>query len=137
IGTAWTLSVPFWGWVARRYSVRFLMTCGFVTTAFFTALAFLLFDNPDVTSVVLVFCAFGATMLDGVGNVLFFRAVRAHQRTEMAAVFVTYRDTGQLITPGVFALLLTQFALPVVFLSASIWMLIAGVFARYIPRKLR
>ena len=137
IGTAWTLSVPFWGWVARHYGVRRLMMLGFATSSALTLLVYLVIDLPTIASVLLVVCALGATMLDGVGNVLFFRAVRAGERAQMTAVFVTYRDAGQLMTPGLFAVLLSYFALPVVFSSAALWMAAAAWFCRYIPRRLR
>jgi predicted MFS family arabinose efflux permease len=136
IGTAWTLSVPFWGWVARRYGVRRLMMLGFGTSGALTLLVFLVTDRPDIASVLLVICALGATMLDGVGNVLFFRAVRSGEREQMTAVFVTYRDAGQLLTPGLFALLLSLFALPVVFFGSALWMCVGAWYCRYIPRRL-
>jgi MFS family permease len=137
IGTAWTLSVPFWGWVARQYGVRRLMFFGYAVSSGLTFLVYLVIATPTIASVLLVVCALGATMLDGVGNVLFFRAVRAGQRSEMTAVFVTYRDTGQLLTPGLYAVLLSFFALPVVFSTAALWMLVAAGFCRYIPKRLR
>jgi MFS family permease len=137
IGTAWTLSVPFWGWVARQYGVRRLMFFGFSLSGVLTTLVYLSIDVPTIASVLLVVCALGATMLDGVGNVLFFRAVRAAERSEMTAVFVTYRDTGQLLTPGLYAVLLSYFALPVVFGTAAMWMFVAAGFCRYIPQRLR
>ena len=136
IGTAWTLSVPFWGWVARHYGVRRLMMLGFTTSSALTLLVYLAIDLPTIASVLLVVCALGATMLDGIGNVLFFRAVRSGERAQMTAVFVTYRDTGQLLTPGLFAVLLSYFALPVVFFSGAVWMCIAACYCRYIPRRL-
>jgi MFS family permease len=137
IGTAWTLSVPFWGWVARRFGVRQLLFWGFSLCSLMTFVVYLVVDQPRVASVLLIFCALGATMLDGVGNVLFFRAVRAGDRSEMTAVFVTYRDSGQLLTPGLFAVLLNFFALPVVFSTAAGWMIVAAWFCRYIPQRLR
>ena len=136
IGTAWTLSVPFWGWVARHYGVRRLMMLGFATSSALTLLVYLAIDLPTIASVLLVICALGATMLDGVGNVLFFRAVRSGERAQMTAVFVTYRDAGQLMTPGLFAILLSYFALPVVFFSAALWMAAGAWFCRYIPKRL-
>ncbi|MDH3386977.1 MAG: MFS transporter, partial [Gammaproteobacteria bacterium] len=36
IGTAWTFSVPLWGWVARRYGVRRLMMLGFAISSALT-----------------------------------------------------------------------------------------------------
>jgi MFS family permease len=137
IGTAWTLSVPFWGWVARHYGVRRLMMLGFATSSALTLLVYLVIDLPTIASVLLVICALGATMLDGVGNVLFFRAVRSGERAQMTAVFVTYRDASQLMTPGLFAILLSYFALPVVFFSAALWMAAGAWFCRYIPKRLR
>ena len=137
IGTAWTLSVPFWGWIARRYGVRRLMFLGFSLSSALTLVVRLVIEAPIIASVLLVISALGATMLDGVGNVLFFRAVRSGERSEMTAVFVTYRDAGQLLTPGVFAVLLSYFALPVVFSAAALWMLVAAGFCRYIPRQMR
>ncbi len=136
IGTAWTLSVPFWGWVARHYGVRRLMMLGFSTSSALTLLVFLATDFPTIAAVLLVVCALGATMLDGVGNVLFFRAVHSGERAQMTAVFVTYRDLGQLMTPGLFAILLSYFALPVVFSTAALWMAVSAGFCRYIPRRL-
>ena len=76
-------------------------------------------------------------VLDGAGNVLFLRAVHARERSEMAAVFSTYRDGGQLATPGLFAVLLKFFALPIVFASAGVWMLAAAWFSRYVPKGMR
>ena len=137
IGTAWTLSVPLWGWVARTYGVRRLMTLGFGTSSVLSLVVYLAIDTPALASVLLVISAIGATMLDGVGNVLFFRAVRSVERSEMTSVFVTYRDAGQLLTPGVFAVLLNFFALPVVFVTASMWMLASAGFSRYVPRRMR
>jgi len=137
VGTAWTLSVPLWGWIARQYGVRRLLTVGFITNSLLSFLVYLVSDVPLIASVLLIFCALGATMLDGVGNVLFFRAVRSSERSEMTAVFVTYRDTGQIVTPGLYAMLLNYFALPVVFFTAALWMMAAAWFCRYIPGQLR
>jgi hypothetical protein len=54
----------------------------------------------------------------------------------MTAVFVTYRDAGQLMTPGLFAVLLSYFALPVVFSTAALWMAASAWVCRYIPKRL-
>ncbi|MDH3377274.1 MAG: MFS transporter [Gammaproteobacteria bacterium] len=137
IGTAWTLSVPFWGWIGRRYGIRYLLRAGFFLTGALSTLVYLYAGSPVIASAILVISALGATMLDGVGNVLFYRAVRSRERSEMTAVFVTYRDFGQLATPGLYSVLLAVFSLPVVFSSAAVWMFIAGYFCRYIPKRLR
>ena len=137
LGTAWTLTVPFWGWIGRKYGVRRLLKTGFITTSMLSLLVYFNATTPVFASTLLVFCALGATMLDGMGNVLFYRAVRGRERSEMTAVFATYRDAGQLATPGLYAVLLSFFTLPVVFLSASIWMMVASWYCRYIPARMR
>lgn len=136
IGSAWTLTLPFWGWVGRRYGLRRLLVGGFCTTALVSASVFVFSANPKLASVLLVFAALGATMLDGAGYVLFFRAVRSWERSEMTGVFLTCRDASQLAPPGVFAVLLKFFALPIVFAGAAVWMLTAALFCRHIPRRM-
>ena len=137
IGTAWTLSVPFWGWFGRKYGVRFLLRMGFIATSVLTLLIYIATSIPMLAATLMVFSALGATMLDGMGNVLFYRAVKGRERSEMTAVFATYRDASQLMAPGLYAVLLKFFALPVVFLSASIWMMAASWYCKYIPKQMR
>ena len=137
IGTAWTLSLPLWGWMGRRFGLRRLLMGGFLATGSMSLLAFQFADSPALVSYILVMCALGASVLDGAGNVLFFRAVHARERSAMTAVFATYRDAGQLATPGVCAVLLKFFALPVVFAAAGVWMFISAWYCRYIPRRMR
>ena len=136
IGSAWTLTVPYWGWIARRYSLRLLMRMGFIVTSLMTLAVFAFSESPPVAMGLLVFAALGATMLDGSGHVLFLRAVRPLERTEMTGVFQTYRDVANLIVPGVFAILLKFYALPIVFAGAAGWTMAGAITSRYIPRKM-
>jgi MFS family permease len=136
IGSAWTLTLPFWGWFARRYSLRRLMYMGFTVTAGMSLLVFAVSGTPTVAIVLLAFAALGATMLDGSGHVLFLRAVHPLERSEMTGVFQTYRDVANLAVPGFFAVLLKFFALPVIFVGAAGWMLVGTFFSRYIPRRM-
>jgi ACDE family multidrug resistance protein len=137
LGTAWTLSVPFWGWFGRKYGVRYLLRMGFLTTSALTLLIYSATSIPMLAATLMVISALGATMLDGMGNVLYYRAVRGRERSEMTAVFATYRDVSQLAAPGLFAVLLKFFALPVVFVSASAWMLAASWYCKFIPQRMR
>ena len=136
IGSAWTLTLPFWGWFARQYSLRRLMYMGFTVTAGMSLLVFAVSGTPTVAIVLLAFAALGATMLDGSGHVLFLRAVHPLERSEMTGVFQTYRDVANLAVPGFFAVLLKFFALPVIFVGAAGWMLVGTFFSRYIPRRM-
>ncbi len=76
-----------------------------------------------------------ASLIDAAGNTLFFRAVHPHERTEMASVFTTYREAAQLGPPGVFAALLSVFALPAVFVASGASMVVLTYLTRYIPRR--
>jgi ACDE family multidrug resistance protein len=137
IGTGWTLTVPFWGWVARRYGVRRLLQIAFSSNSLILIVVYQFSHLPWIAVSLMIVCALSTTVLDGVGNILFFRAVRGHERAGMTAVFATYRDAGQLITPGVYALLLKLFALPVVFSTAAVWMAVASYYSRYVPAKMK
>lgn len=137
LGTAWTLTVPIWGWVARRFGIRRLMQSGFTLASIVLFSVYSLADYPRLVAFVILFAALGATMLDGAGNVLFYRAVKGRERSEMAAVFSTYRDFGQLATPGIFAVLLKSYTLPIVFLGGATWMLTAAWYSRYIPKRMK
>ena len=74
--------------------------------------------------------------IDGAGNLLFLRAVHAHERSEMTTVFISYRDVAQLGPPIVFSALLSVFALPSVFVASGAMMLGSAMLARHIPRRL-
>ena len=136
IGSAWTLTVPFWGWVARHYSLRLLMQTGFVVTSLMTLAIFIFAGTPAIAVTLLILAALGATMLDGSGHVLFLRAVRPSERTEMAGVYQTYRDAANLAVPGIFAVLLKFFSLPVVFAGGAVWMMAAAVTSKHIPKRM-
>ena len=112
IGTAWTFTVPLWGWVGRRYGLRPLLRGGFYATAALTMAVFVLAGQPLVAGMMLIWTALAASVLDGAGNVPFLRAVRPRERSEMIGVYLTFRDAGQLAPPGAFAILLKFFELP-------------------------
>jgi hypothetical protein len=78
----------------------------------------------------------GTGTLDGVGNLLFLRAVHPYERAEMTTVFISYRDVAQLAPPGVFALLLAFLPLSSVFAASGLAMLGLAALTRYIPRRL-
>ena len=136
IGTAWVLSVTWWGRIGRRYGMRRLLTMGFLATSALSVLVGFWAGSPWIALALLVWNALAATALDGAGNVPFLRAVRPFERAEMSGVYLTYRDIAQLGAPGLFALLLGVFQLPVVFFAAGGWMLGVACLCRYIPRRM-
>ena len=75
-------------------------------------------------------------IVDGAGNIAFLRAVHSYERAEMTSVFVTFCHTAQLITPGIYALVLGVFALPAVFTVGGLGFLSMAWLARYLPKKM-
>jgi ACDE family multidrug resistance protein len=135
IGLASMWSVPLWGWTGRRFGLRRLLLVAYAGTGLLTMAAGLAMGMSWLGVAILVLAALAATTIDGAGNSLYLRAVHAHERNEMTAVFATYRDVAQLAPPAVFALLLAVFELPAIFLSGGAMMIGMAALTRYIPRR--
>jgi MFS family permease len=136
VGAAALFVVPLWGWLARRYGVRRLLVCGYVASGLVTLGIAVASGVPWLAAVVLIAAALATGVIDGAGNVPFLRAVHPTERPEMTTVFATYRDASQLAPPGIFALLLKMFSLPVVFVAGAAGMLALAYYARFLPRRL-
>jgi MFS transporter, ACDE family, multidrug resistance protein len=136
IGTGWIWLVPFWGWIGRRFGLRRLLRAGYAVAGVLSICATLAFGIPWLGAFLLALAALGTETIDGAGNLLFLRAVRAHERPEMTTVFVSYRDVAQLGPPTICALLLTVFALSSVFTAGGAMMLAAAILTKYIPRRM-
>ncbi len=135
IGLAWMWSIPLWGWLGRRFGLRRLLMAGYAATGLATFAVALAMGTSWLGAALLVLSALAAETIDGAGNTLYLRAVHPHERNEMTAVFITYRDVAQLVPPAVFAMLLAVFELPSVFIAGGLMMVgLAGI-ARYIPRR--
>lgn len=125
-----------WGAVGRKYGMRFILILGYVLAGVTTILIAVMQGWPELILVLIVLSAFAASLVDGAGNIPFLRAVHPYERAEMTSVFVTYRHTAQLLTPGVFSLVLGFFALPAVFVAGGACFLSMAWLAKYLPKKL-
>ncbi len=135
-GSAFLFAVTFWGWLGRKYGLRWLLILGFALTGVLTAGAGLMAGIPWLGAILLVAAAGGASITDGAGNVPFMRAVRSYERAEMTTVFATYRDAARLSLPALYAAILQVFALPAVFMASGVIMLGNAWLARYVPGRL-
>jgi len=135
-GSAFMLTVTFWGWLGRKHGLRWLLILGFFMTGTFTLGAGLLAGTPWLGAVLLVAAAGGASITDGAGNVPFMRAVRSYERAEMTTVFATYRDAARLSLPALYAGILQVFALPAVFMTSALIMFGNAWLARNLPRRM-
>ena len=136
IGTGWIWLVPLWGWMGRRYGLRPLLAVGYAMAGVLTICAALVFHLPWLGAAMLVLASLGTETIDGAGNLLFLRAVHAHERSEMTTVFVSFRDMAQLGPPIVCSALLSVFPLSSVFIASGVMMLGSATLARHIPHRL-
>ena len=137
IGSAAMLLAPLFTRVGARIGVRLLVGIGYASTGVATILVAVVADTAWAGVAFLIAAATCVAIIDSVGNALFLRAVRAHERAEMTAVFITYREVAQLAPPGLFSVLLGVFALPVVFTVSGASMMLMTIFTRYIPKRFR
>ena len=114
-GSGLLFFLPLFGLCVRRYGIRRVMVAGFTVSGALTLLFALATPLPWVALTLVLGATLAMVSLDAVSNMPFMLAVRRHERAEMTAVYSTYRDVGEITAPGVFAVLLKFFALPVVF----------------------
>ena len=129
------LLTPLWGRLGARIGLRTLLAIGYAATGVATVAVAAAAGAPWLAVALLLASSVLASVIDAAGNGLFLRAVHPHERTEMASVFATYREIAQLGPPGIFAALLSVFALPVVFVVSGAGMMVFTVLTRYIPRR--
>lgn len=99
-----------------RRAVRFGFGCcaaGFLAAALVAPLPWLAVGCVMAASVFLVF-------LDVVGGLPFLMAVKPSERTEMSAVYSSFRDVSGILTPGAAWLVLLVAPLPGVFAAAGL-----------------
>lgn len=135
IGIGWMWFVPFWGWLGRRYGLRRLLVWGYALGGLSTIGAALVMGSAVLGATALLVAAFAVESIDGAGNSLYLRAVHPFERSEMTAVFVSYRDASQFVPPAVCSALLAAFDLPAVFVAGGIMMLGMAGLSRYIPKR--
>jgi MFS family permease len=126
---------PLWGWMARRFGMRPMLAVGYGATGALTG-AVAATVEPWFGASLLVAAALAASVIDGVGNATFLRAVRPLERAEMTTVFNTFRHAAQIVTPGLFAVLLERFDLAAVFLAGGAFMAAMMMLSFYIPRRM-
>lgn len=127
---------PLWGWMARRFGMRPMLAFGYGATGALTGAVMALAGEPLLGAAFLVGAALAASVIDGVGNATFLRAVRPLERAEMTTAFNTFRHVAQIVTPGVFAVLLATFDLAAVFLAGGAFMAAMAILSFYIPRRM-
>jgi len=107
LGNASLFFVVIWGRLVRELGARRVLAIGYTLAGIclvLTGIAGLW--APQIAPVLLVASAFGASMVDGPGNIAFLRATRPRERSSMAGIYMTYRDFSQFAPIAAFSLIL-------------------------------
>jgi ACDE family multidrug resistance protein len=100
--------------------VRKAVMLGFSGSGVFFLLSSVEVAGTQFTIGSLVFASMFLILLDMCGGLPFLMAVRPSERTEMSAVYSTYRDVSGVITPGAASLLLIVAPLQAMFSLAAV-----------------
>ena len=121
---------------ARLASVRTSVRFAFVVCAVMFAGAGIASPLPWAT---VAFCMAASVMLvllDVVGGLPFLMSVKPSERTEMSAVYSSFRDVSGILTPGAAWLVLLVAPLPGIFVAAGAGMIASFVVAGRLPLRL-
>jgi MFS transporter, ACDE family, multidrug resistance protein len=114
----------------KRHSVRRMVRMAFGICGALFALATIVSPLPWLTVAAVMCASVFLVTLDVVGGLPFMMAVKPSQRTEMAAVYSTFRDVSGIATPGAAYLVLLVAPLPGIFAACAVAMgaafLVAG-----------
>ena len=118
-------------WMQRR-SVREAVRTGFLASGSLFILGALVSPFPVATVAVLVLASYFLVLLDVCAGLPFLMAVKPSQRTEMSAVYSSFRDVSGILTPGMAWLVLQFTPLAGVFAMGGCALLAAWFFARHV-----
>lgn len=122
-------------WMQAR-SVRHAVRTGFVFAAAGFCLAAALAWQPWLAVGALMAAAVYLVLLDVCGGLPFLMAVKPSERTEMAAVYSSFRDVSGIVTPGLAWVVLLVAPLPMLFAVMGGLLLGCWALAGRLPRRL-
>jgi len=121
-------------WMQRR-SIRHAVRLGFAMSGLLFALAGLVLGFAWLSVICLLAGSFFLILLDVSAGLPFLLAVKPSERTEMSAIYASFRDVSGIVTPGAAWLVLLIAPLPGVFVAGGLSLLGAwALSARLHPR---
>ena len=119
----------------QKHSVRRSVQTGFMACTCLFFGASLVSATPAATVGLLFVGSFFLILLDICGGLPFLMAVKPSERTEMSAVYSSFRDVSGILTPGVAWLILLVAPISAIFAAAGAASLLAwGIAGRLHPR---
>ena len=137
LGSLYLFATPFMLRWLRRHSVRQAVMIGFALgAANWIGTAALVPTSTLTAALALEAAAFCMIFLDVVGGLPFLMAVKPSERTEMSAVYSTFRDVSNVVTPAIRSLVLLAAPLGGVFLLMGGLFASASLLASTLPARL-
>ncbi|MCB2136121.1 MAG: MFS transporter [Rhodobacteraceae bacterium] len=108
--------------MARRASVRISVRSAFGVCALLFVAATLVSPLPWLAVVAMMLASVCLVMLDVVGGLPFLMSVKPSERTEMSAVYSSFRDVSSVLTPGLAWLVLAVAPTAAIFAACGLAM---------------
>lgn len=127
---------PFVQRLADRVGVRRMIIVGFgLMAAALTSLA-VLGDAAPIGIAFWLTGAVGGGIVDVLGNIPFMRLVKPRERSAMATVFATWRETSFMVTPGIAFLVLLVGPFWLLYVCLAVVMIGAAFVTTFLPARL-
>jgi MFS family permease len=127
---------PLFRRLSNQFGTRTIIIAGQLITGASVLALFLIGEAQPIGLLFWVLAAFGAAMLDVLGNIPFMRMVKPRERTEMTMIFSTWREGSELVTPLTAAMILLILPFHWFYLFLGCLLLIAAAVSSYLPRRL-
>jgi len=121
---------------ARPRPVRMAVRTGFLCSACLFTAATVLHASPWLALVCLFFGSAFLVLLDISGGLPFLMAVKPSERTEMSAIYSSYRDVSGILTPGIASVVLLFVPVYGLFAAAGLGLFVGWGVAGRIPQRL-
>ncbi|MEQ9259817.1 MAG: MFS transporter [Roseovarius sp.] len=117
-------------------SVRVAIRAGFLMSGLLFIAAGFLGGLPALAVLVLMSGALFLVLLDVCAGLPFLLAVKPSERTEMSAIYSSFRDVSSILTPGMAWLVLLAWPLSGVFVASGVGLITAWALARKLHPRL-
>ena len=136
LSNALLLTTPLMLRQVRKSSVRLALRLAFAYCAFFFIAATLLSSWPWMVVACMLAAGIGLVLLDLIGGLPFMMGVKPSERTEMAAVYSSFRDVSGVLTPGAAYLLLLVAPLAGIFAAGGVGLTVGWAIAGRLHKRL-
>ena len=120
----------------QRHSVRHAVRIGFTVSGILFSLASLGAGIPWITVLCLMCGSLFLILLDISAGLPFSLALKPSERTEMSAVYSSFRDISGIITPGTAWLVLLILPISGIFMVAGVSLISGGILAKKLHPRL-